>query len=150
MDAFSSDNIPVHLVTKEAIDLYFEKIKPDGLIAVHISNNYLDMEPVLKMIADNLGIYAVAHVKEGGKLQNTNIEGFPSHYFVMTKNQQIINDLKELGWSEPIHRDGVALWTDKYTNIFTILGNRSFEQRAINIKKIAESKQEEPPENVSK
>ena len=150
MDAFSSDNIPVHLVTKEAIDLYFEKIKPDGLIAVHISNNYLDMEPVLKMIADNLGIYAVAHVKEGGKLQNTNIEGFPSHYFVMTKNQQIINDLKELGWSEPIHRDGVALWTDKYTNIFTILGNRSFEQRAKNIKKIAESKQEEPPENVSK
>jgi hypothetical protein len=68
----------------------------------------------------------------------------------MTKNQQVINDLRELGWSDPIHRDGVALWTDKYTNIFTILGNRSFKKRLLTIQESAELQQEDHRENVSK
>ena len=45
--AFSSDAIPVHLLTKEAMELYFRHLKPDGILAVHISNRYLDLQPVL-------------------------------------------------------------------------------------------------------
>ncbi len=47
VDAFSSDSIPVHLLTKEAMQLYFRHLSPDGILAVHISNRYLDLQPVL-------------------------------------------------------------------------------------------------------
>jgi hypothetical protein len=47
VDAFSGDSIPVHLLTREALELYFARLKPDGVLAVHISNKYLDLEPVL-------------------------------------------------------------------------------------------------------
>src|SRR5204863_1378176 len=48
VDAFSSDSIPVHLLTREAMLLYFRHLKPDGILAVHISNRYLDLQPVLQ------------------------------------------------------------------------------------------------------
>ena len=48
VDAFSSDSIPVHLLTKEAMDLYFRHLRPDGILAVHISNRYLNLQPVLE------------------------------------------------------------------------------------------------------
>ena len=47
VDAFSSDSIPVHLLTSQAMALYFRHLSPDGILAVHISNHYLDLEPVL-------------------------------------------------------------------------------------------------------
>ena len=55
VDAFSSDAIPVHLLTREAIQLYFRHLKPDGVLAVHISNRYLDLQPVLLGEAEALG-----------------------------------------------------------------------------------------------
>src|SRR6185503_13323463 len=48
VDAFSSDSIPVHLLTKQAMDLFFRHLKPDGILAVHISNRYLDLQPVIR------------------------------------------------------------------------------------------------------
>ena len=51
VDAFSGDSIPVHLLTREAFELYFRELKPDGLLAVHISNNYLNLEPVVRAAA---------------------------------------------------------------------------------------------------
>ena len=55
VDAFSSDSIPVHLLTKEAMALYFHHLKPDGILAVHISNRYLDLEPVVEGESRALG-----------------------------------------------------------------------------------------------
>src|SRR5208337_1454432 len=51
LDAFSSDAIPVHLLTREAFELYGRHLKPNGVLAVHISNHYLDLEPVLANLA---------------------------------------------------------------------------------------------------
>lgn len=58
VDAFSSDSIPVHLLTKEAVALYFERITEDGLLALHISNKYVNLEPVVQKIAAELGVAA--------------------------------------------------------------------------------------------
>src|SRR5262249_12979599 len=52
VDAFSSDSIPVHLLTEEAMEVYFSHLKPDGVLAVHISNRYLDLEPVCLRAAE--------------------------------------------------------------------------------------------------
>ena len=54
VDAFSGDSIPVHLLTREAFDLYFRHLKPGGVLAVHVSNKYLDLEPVVHGIASYL------------------------------------------------------------------------------------------------
>jgi len=55
VDAFSGDAIPVHLLTREAMDLYFRHLRPDGLLAVHISNRHLDLLPVLAVEARSSG-----------------------------------------------------------------------------------------------
>src|SRR5262249_22100380 len=56
VDAFSSDAIPVHLLTREAVALYVRRLAPDGIIALHISNRYLDLKPVAARIAQELGL----------------------------------------------------------------------------------------------
>lgn len=55
MDAFSGDSVPVHLITREAFQLYFRHLKPDGILAVNISNKYLDLEPVMQRAAEAMG-----------------------------------------------------------------------------------------------
>ena len=59
VDAFSGDSIPVHLLTREAFELYFRHLKPDGVLAVHISNQYLNLAPVVAGAATWLGKEAV-------------------------------------------------------------------------------------------
>jgi spermidine synthase len=61
LDAFSSDAIPVHLLTKEAFELYLKQLKPDGVLAVHVSNRYLDLKPVVARLAEhyNLGVAVI-------------------------------------------------------------------------------------------
>ena len=54
VDAFSGDSVPVHLLTRQAFQLYFRHLKPDGVLAVHITNRYLDLRPVIKTAADFL------------------------------------------------------------------------------------------------
>jgi hypothetical protein len=56
IDAFSSDSIPVHLLTREALALYRRKLTPDGVVLFHISNRYLDLAPVLAALADDSGM----------------------------------------------------------------------------------------------
>ncbi|HEY1109010.1 MAG TPA: fused MFS/spermidine synthase, partial [Opitutaceae bacterium] len=60
LDAFSSDAIPVHLLTKEAFAIYMKQIKPDGVIAVHISNRYLDLRPIVERLAAEFGLEVVS------------------------------------------------------------------------------------------
>ena len=55
IDAFSGDAIPVHLLTREAMTLYLGRLKADGILAVHTSNTYLDLNPVVKLLADDAG-----------------------------------------------------------------------------------------------
>ena len=54
LDAFSDDSIPIHLLTREALALYLERLKPGGLLALHITNRYLDLEPVVTSLAASL------------------------------------------------------------------------------------------------
>src|SRR6185437_691588 len=64
VDAFSSDNIPVHLITADSADLYAKRLAPGGILLFHISNRVLDLEPVARGIAQHLGWRAVQFVSE--------------------------------------------------------------------------------------
>jgi hypothetical protein len=121
MDAFSSDAVPTHLLTKEALQLYFNKIKPDGILAFHISNRHLTLKKVLSDHARNLGYAAL--IQEFKAKQEIPLVT-DADWVVMAKNTTTLNPLQlsRLGhWQKlPLYFD-MKPWTDDFTNILSIL-----------------------------
>jgi spermidine synthase len=123
-DTFSSDNIPIHIITKEALELYLSKLTDGGALIMNISNNYLDLEPVVAAIAQEIGVTSLARISDGGTLEGTDIRYYPAHFIVLTKSEAVLGALREKGWTEGMFRDGVKPWTDQYSNIVRVLGNK--------------------------
>ena len=119
LDAFSSDAIPVHLLTKESFEIYKRHLRADGVIAVHTSNRYLDLEPVVLKLAAHIGMKALiinAH-------EDTESWVYGSTWILVTNNPAIIdNDEVKVALTAP-SKSGpdVPLWTDDYASIFAIL-----------------------------
>ncbi|HKW33469.1 MAG TPA: fused MFS/spermidine synthase [Candidatus Acidoferrum sp.] len=118
VDAFSSDSIPVHLLTLEAFELYFRHLKPDGVLAVHISNRHLYLEPVVAAAAEKLGKDAVL-IESPSDREN---EIFLARW-VLLANAGVLQqfpDIEEAG--EPATSLArVKLWTDSYSSLFAVL-----------------------------
>jgi len=129
LDAFSSDNIPVHLITVEAIEIYLSKLKDGGALIFNVSNNYLDLEPVLSETAKALNAHGLADLTNGGKIPDTELKYYPAHFFVMTKSNKMKTHLEAIGWTEGMFRDGVRSWTDQYSNIISVLGHKTSVRR---------------------
>jgi hypothetical protein len=118
LDAFSSDAIPVHLLTREAIHLYFSRLRSEGVVAVHISNRYLKLEPVLAALAERDGLFALASVDDRISETEMNVGKFPSHWVVMARTAQPLARLVgQAGWRSPDFKPRVRVWTDDYSNI---------------------------------
>ncbi len=116
LDAFSSDAIPIHLLTVEAFQTYLMKLKPGGVIAVHISNRYLNLQPVLRAAAKHLKLQAVLF--EDGVTQDEADEGkTPSIWVAMGRTEADIAPLlRDRNWSE-LYENPVRVWTDDYSNV---------------------------------
>src|SRR5213075_1635873 len=111
VDAFSGDAIPVHLITVEAFTEYLRHLKPQGVIAFHVSNRFLDLKPVILAIAEKHGLeYAFLHeTGEDG--------GTTSDWVLVTRNKPFIyrNGIAEA--IEPVvPRPEWNLWTDDFTS----------------------------------
>jgi spermidine synthase len=117
VDAFTSGSIPMHLVTVEAIDEMFLKMKPGGAVAYHISNQHVDLGPVLKGISSQLGLGIAVHQQT----QGFNSETYPARWVVLAKDQQQIDLLKQstLGWRDI--EGASVVWTDDRSSIWTVL-----------------------------
>ncbi len=120
IDAFSSDAIPVHLLTREALALYRSRVAEDGIIGWHISNKYLDLRPVLKAIADDAGliclIRADLRVPEhaGGRL--------PSIWVAMTASQRTAAAIQaDSRWIPLRTHLPLRLWRDDFSNVLGVL-----------------------------
>lgn len=125
LDAFSSDNIPVHLITKEAVELYLSRLKEGGFLVFNVSNNYLDIEPVLAKIAESLNVQAYAHSRMGEDIGDTGLFSYPSHWVVLSSSNRVIDFLEDRGWSAANTRPGVNVWTDTFSNIVSVLDNKT-------------------------
>jgi SAM-dependent methyltransferase len=115
VDAFSGDSIPVHLITVEAFTEYLRHLKPEGVIAFHVSNRFLDLKPVLLAIADKHGLeYAYLHeTGEGG--------GTTSDWIIMTRHKPFILKPLIVEATEPVvPRPDWRLWTDSYNNLIQV------------------------------
>jgi SAM-dependent methyltransferase len=117
VDAFSSDSIPVHLLTKEAMELFFRHLKPNGILAVHISNRYLDLQPVL--LGEAQATNKVARVVDTDDDDSQDV--FGATWVLLTSPATGFDD-ELLKNSAVIERKRtVRLWTDDYSNLFQIL-----------------------------
>ena len=117
LDAFSSDAIPTHLLTHEAMELYFRHLKPDGVLAVHISNRYLDLVPVCQRAAEHVGRAAVVIEEPSDAMAHA------SSWVLITSNIDLLREAPFKGaqlaaaTAPPDFRG----WTDRYSNIWTVL-----------------------------
>ena len=119
IDAFSSDAIPMHLLTVEAMALYRQHVHENGAIAFHISNRYLDLAPVVRHLADAIGWTAVlvADRIEAGRAGSAT----SSYWVIVTANEGLRELLTRAGGTEPAIRTGLRPWTDRYGNLFQVL-----------------------------
>ena len=114
-DAFSSDAIPTHLITREALRLYRSRLRPDGVLGFHISNRFLELEPVLGNLARDAGLACLAQDEPPG-LRDRPRGKIPSHWVAMAPSRA---DLGALGgdtrW-QPCRRSGAEPWTDDFSS----------------------------------
>jgi hypothetical protein len=120
MDAFSSDSVPTHLLTREALELYFKKLKPNGILAFHMTNRHLSLKKVLSINAEALHLAAL--IQEFKPQQEIPLV-VATDWVVMAKHPDTIEPLRQsrLGnWQKlPLYFD-MKPWTDDFTNIVSI------------------------------
>ncbi len=116
IDAFSSDSIPVHLITLEALDIYARHMKPDGVIAFHVSNRFLDLKPVVNMLADKRGFH-VAWVRDEYEDGTTT-----SDWVLLSKDKSFLLRKEIVEGSYVIMpQPGWRIWTDDFNNLLQVL-----------------------------
>jgi hypothetical protein len=120
LDAFSSDAIPLHLVTREAIDLAFARLRADGVLAFHISNRYLDLAPVLGAIGRDTGLQVRVNY-DGGLTPAEQREGKQaSRWLIMTRTAEAMGPLARDARWQAVSSAGIAAWTDDFSNILSV------------------------------
>lgn len=124
VDAFSSDAIPTHLITREAVAEYASRLKPRGVMAFHVSSRFFNLQPVLAAVAADQRL--IAYVREDMAIpaERAGEAMRPSVWVVLARNQ---TDLGQLASSAPRWRRldqsaDIAVWTDEYVNVFGVLG----------------------------
>ena len=115
MDAFSSDSVPAHLLTSEALDLYLSKLADRGLLVFHISNRYLDLEPLLSGLANSKNLQALLRRDK----EHTVIGRYPSIWVVLARNESDLTTLVDDPRWRPLN--GNIVWTDDSSNILSLL-----------------------------
>jgi hypothetical protein len=123
LDAFAGDAVPVHLLTREAFGLYFRHLELDGILAINISNRYIDLSPVVWGVAASHGIDAVL-IESWEDLE----WGFyGSWWMIMTRNRawlensEVREAIYEVPEDDTREFDHIRLWTDDYSNVFELL-----------------------------
>ncbi|MCA9107821.1 MAG: fused MFS/spermidine synthase [Planctomycetales bacterium] len=116
LDAFSSDVVPVHLLTREAMQVYSRHLNDDGVIAFHVSNRYMDLIPIVGALAHDAGMSAIQMVDDV-KSADEAMEKTASIYVFVSPSRATLESLVDdprARWVEP---SAVQPWTDDYTNI---------------------------------
>jgi hypothetical protein len=121
LDAFSSDSIPTHLITREALELYLAKLAEAGMLAFHISNRCLDLEPVLGGLARNAGLTCVSNDENEPSSEESADGKDQSHWVVMTRRRTDLGRLiKDSRWPAVSAPANSRIWTDDYSNILGV------------------------------
>ena len=122
IDAFSSDAIPAHLLTREAIESYLQKLAPGGLIAMHISNRFLDLAPAIAATVATIPGVSAAHIYSAPTAPEP--DATPSRVIFLSRDAALIGGIA--GWADAkaFQADGAEPWTDDYSDVLSALIRR--------------------------
>lgn len=127
LDAFSSDSIPVHLLTREAFEMYFRKLKPEGLIVVHISNRFLDLAPLVTALGKDMGAEVRFNKNDTEMVGVMDIAMQASLFGVMTKGPDMTATInRDFPQWRTYNGDEIRPWTDDYANVFYLMWMKIF------------------------
>jgi hypothetical protein len=118
LDAFSSDSIPIHLLTREAVQIYLSRLKPNGVLAIHVSNNHLDLLPVVAG--------AMRELKLAGRFQfqgsSDLITGkYGSQWTALARSEAALGALATDGSWKHLPASDERAWTDDFSNIWRVI-----------------------------
>ena len=115
IDAFNSDAIPVHLLTVEAMRTYVDRLEPDGRLAIHVTNRFLDLAPVVAASAESADLEVLTrNFSPNDEQEAAGANG--SIWMVIAPERTSIDGLRDLGWIDP--PGGGDVWTDDFSNVF--------------------------------
>ena len=117
VDAFSSDAIPVHLITNEAMKVYLKHVKPGGAIVFHVTNRFLKLAPVVKKIADSQGLLTALVIDDAEETAYSKTD-----WVIVTRDKALLGKPALAGKTTPIDEiPGLKLWTDDFSSLYQIL-----------------------------
>lgn len=117
LDAFTGGSIPVHLMTREAVQLYLERLRPGGALLFHVSNRHLALAPVLAAHARDLGLFAYERIDGRADME----EGiFGSHWVILVRSPADLAGIPDEGWVELTAGDDAPSWTDDFSNLLSV------------------------------
>ena len=122
LDAFSSDAIPVHLLTREAMRVYDQVLEEHGILMIHISNRRLDLEPVVSGLADDAGMFGLVRDDNvPNERQDKNYE-YSSTWVALARNRDDLAAITGDGkWRPLVEAPHQKVWTDDYSNILSVI-----------------------------
>ena len=122
LDAFSSDAIPTHLLTQEAMAVYLSRLAPHGVMAFHISNRHLNLAPIVGRLAGENGLTALQFRDRpvaGLRWANDKVA---SWWVMMARTPDDLGALaRDIRWSPPRVPPTTPLWTDDFSNVFDVI-----------------------------
>lgn len=122
IDAFSGDAIPLHLLTREALQLYQRHLAPNGILAFHVSNQYLNLAPELALLAESAHLQVRTVITGSSEPRGE----FKAEWVLMTANPAFFTQPELTGFADRISvKPGLRLWTDDYSSLLPILQSKS-------------------------
>jgi SAM-dependent methyltransferase len=115
LDAFSSDSIPPHLLSREALSLYRSKLKPDGAILFHVSNRYLKVNELVGALAASAGVPAIIRDDKTASSKSHSV------YVLLSDSTELLQTLKSSWPWKPMESPQIRVWTDDYSNLLELL-----------------------------
>jgi SAM-dependent methyltransferase len=118
LDAFNSDSIPAHLVSREAVRMYMSKLKPDGVLLFHVSNRYLDVEKLTSVVALDEGLAAFVRRDDDEDARGK----ASSDWVSVVRNEQVLVTIPNWdAWQRIERPTDIVSWTDDYSNMMSII-----------------------------
>ena len=116
IDAFSSDSVPMHLMTVEALQVYQKQIKPEGAIVYNVTNRLINLAPMVQLLAQHEGMTAIL-------ISDTTAHGdyYKTDFVIVTRNQKLIQDPRLASATRIVPIPGLKVWTDNHNNLFDVL-----------------------------
>ena len=120
LDAFSSDSVPTHLLSREAVRLYLQKLKPDGILMFHVSNRYLNVEKLASALIADAGLVAYSRFDDAGDLRKLGKSS--ANHVVAARHAEDLHAIeKRPGWNRVVPPADLQAWTDDYSNLLSLI-----------------------------